>query len=83
MKPAAKRSKQTAMTDFLKAPQARKISKSMKPASPPKKKRATKLDEDDDEGPRRPGRSRSAAVKEYVEIDSDEGGDDSLFVDDE
>lgn len=78
VKPAAKKSKQMAMTDFLQGP-ARKISKSMKPASPPKKRAATKV-VDEEEGRRRGARSRSAAVKQYVEIDSDsEGGDESMF----
>lgn len=77
-KPAKK--KQAAMTDFFKppkpqAPTQRKISKSMKPASPPKKKETAAA-------PRRPAR---AAVKQYVEIDSDSAGegDDSMFVDDD
>ena len=74
-KPAKK--KQAAVTDFFKppAPTQRKISKSMKPASPPKKKVESAA-------PRRPAR---AAVKQYVEIDSDSAGegDDSMFVDDD
>lgn len=76
VKPAKK--KQAAVTDFFKAPAPtqRKISKSMKPASPPKKKGETSA------GSRRPAR---AAVKQYVEIDSDSAGegDDSMFVDDD
>ncbi|KAJ2913034.1 hypothetical protein MD484_g7391, partial [Candolleomyces efflorescens] len=78
VKPAKK--KQAAVTDFFKppgaGPVARKISKSMKPASPPKKKAETSA------GSRRPAR---AAVKQYVEIDSDSAGegDDSMFVDDD
>ncbi|RXW18452.1 hypothetical protein EST38_g7420 [Candolleomyces aberdarensis] len=71
--------KQAAVTDFFKppgqqAPTQRKISKSMKPASPPKKAAAG--------GSRRPAR---AAVKQYVEIGSDSAGegDDSMFVDDD
>lgn len=93
-KPAAKKTKQTAMTDFLpKAPQPRKISKSMKPASPPKKKTvATTYDDDDDDDEdevvvRGAGRRTAAraATKAYVEIDSEDGGDgdDSMFVDDD
>jgi len=56
----------------------------MKPASPPKKKAAPKVSvTEDDEGPRR--RAARTVSKTYVEIDSDEGdgGDDSMFVDDD
>jgi DNA topoisomerase-2 len=84
----------------LKKPAPRKISQSMKPASPPKPKKAPPKrfidseDEDEnmdyDEVPKAPARSappaRAArgAPKKYIEVLSDdEGGDDSLFVDDD
>ena len=69
----------------------KKLSKSMKPASPPKaKKNAIKYDEesdgivDYDDLPKGPPRSRVArgAAKKYVEVlSSDEDEDGSMFVD--
>jgi DNA topoisomerase-2 len=80
-------------------PEQRKISKSMKPASPPKPKKAPpkKLaDSSDDEmydavpqAPARtaPSRPARAQPKKYVEILSDEDddatGDQSMFMDDD
>ncbi|KAJ7171777.1 DNA topoisomerase II [Mycena crocata] len=80
-------------------PEARKISKSMKPASPPKPKKAPpkrladSSDEemDYDEVPAAPARAASsrparAPPKKYVEIlsDDDDGtGDQSMFMDDD
>ncbi|KAF8213785.1 DNA topoisomerase [Mycena galopus ATCC 62051] len=80
-------------------PEQRKISKSMKPASPPKPKKAPPkklVDSSDDDmydavpvAPTRtaPSRPARAAPKKYVEILSDEDddatGDQSMFVDDD
>ncbi|CAK5279846.1 unnamed protein product [Mycena citricolor] len=87
------RKKQAAVTDFF-GKETRKISKSMKPASPPKKKTAPPKkvvdsdDEDEDDlvvaaGPSR-ARPARAAPKKYVEIsDGEDEGDDSMFVDDD
>lgn len=67
----------------------KKLSKSMKPASPPKaKKKAIKYDEesdgimDYDDLPKGPPRSRVArgAPKKYVEVLS-EGSEGSMFID--
>ncbi|KAJ4485455.1 DNA topoisomerase II [Lentinula aciculospora] len=80
------------------APQARKVSKSMKPASPPKSKKARpaviKSDSEDDMNlyddlpkppPRAPSsRAARGKTKAYIDIASDEEeGDGSLFVDDD
>lgn len=79
--------------------QARKVSKSMKPASPKaKEKRAAAIkkrmvESDDGETdfddlpqppPRKAGGGRTTGTKsKYVELSSsDEGGDESMFVDD-
>ncbi|KAG2023227.1 DNA topoisomerase II [Coprinopsis cinerea AmutBmut pab1-1] len=90
-KPAVKKK----IDDFFGKPKATaKISKNMKPASPPKKKVLKKLSESSDEedyvpAPRaassRPARAARGATKQYVEIVSDEEGegDSSMFVDDE
>ncbi|KAH6917161.1 DNA topoisomerase II [Coprinopsis sp. MPI-PUGE-AT-0042] len=92
-KPATKKK----IDDFFGKPAPRKISKSMKPASPPKPKKtvAKKLSEssgeEDDYAPapkttatNRPARAARAVSKQYVEIlsDGEGGGDDSMFVDD-
>ncbi|KAJ7356666.1 DNA topoisomerase II [Mycena albidolilacea] len=99
---------QPAVTDFFSKagpsgasnkPEPRKISKSMKPASPPKPKKAPPkrlVDSSDDEmydsvpaPPARtaPSRPARAAPKKYVEILSDEDddatGEQSMFVDDD
>lgn len=93
----AKKSKQSEVTEFFgkagpsKKPTVRKISKSMKPASPPKAKKrvvAESDDEDYDSVPKAPpvraaGRAARGAVKKYVEILSDDEGSESLFVDDD
>jgi DNA topoisomerase-2 len=94
-KPAAKKAK---ITDFLgKAGTQRKISKSMKPASPPKPKsraasnsKAITVSDSDDEMadyavPKKtvPARTARGATKKYVEIASDDSGEDgSMFEDD-
>jgi hypothetical protein len=59
----------------------KKISQSMKPASPPKpKKVAVRLsDSSDEELPKAPARPARGAPKKYVEIVSD--GEESLFGD--
>ncbi|KAG5654332.1 hypothetical protein H0H81_004286 [Sphagnurus paluster] len=106
MKPAAKKKK---VTDFFEkaapkskaaaAPTARKISKSMKPASPPKAKAKTKkVDSDSDDDmdfdslpvPKKvapaPARAARAAPKEYVEIlsdDEDDGDGDASMFEDD
>ena len=68
----------------------KKLSKSMKPASPPKAKNAIKYDEesdgiiDYDDLPKGPPRSRVArgAAKKYVEVlSSDDEEEGSMFVD--
>lgn len=65
----------------------KKLSKSMKPASPPKAKKAMKYESDDmmdyDDLPKGPPRSRVArgAVKKYVEVLSSDGEEEgSMFV---
>jgi len=91
-KPAAKKTK---ITDFLGKEAPRKISKSMKPASPPKAKAkpkpSTVSDSEDDmmdyEVPKKtvPARTARAAPQKYIEIASDSeesGGDGSMFEDD-
>ncbi|KAJ7585672.1 DNA topoisomerase II [Mycena floridula] len=100
--PAAKKGKtaQAEVTDFFgkadaatkKAPAPRKVSKSMKPASPPKpKQKQVVIDDSDDEidydalpkPPARTARARAPPKKSaYVDVsedDEDDGGDESFM----
>lgn len=108
IQPAKKKkapSKQADIGDFFAGPSGaakkstavRKISQSMKPASPKLKKTVPKIVDDDDDDdmdfdalpkppPRTtaPARAARGATKKYVEILSDEDeGDASMFVDDD
>ncbi|KAF9015391.1 DNA topoisomerase [Cyathus striatus] len=92
-----KRQKQAEVTDYFGkgGGTTRKISKSMKPASPgkgKKKKKAVLSDSESDvvdyeDLPKAPVRGGRGEAKKYIEIESDvemgEEGDDSLFVDED
>ena len=90
-KPVAKKTK---ITDFIGKEAPRKLSKSMKPASPPKAKvkpkpKPSPVSDSEDgvmdyEVPKKtvPARTARAAPQKYIEIVSDSGEDGSMFEDD-